>query len=72
MRAFRDIGIAGSAGGSVVASGVAEALVTTAAGLFVAIVAVVAYNHLATWARGIVTNAELGAEELLSLIRPEH
>jgi biopolymer transport protein ExbB/TolQ len=71
MRAFRDIGIAGSAGGAVVATGVAEALITTAAGLFVAIIAVIAYNHLATWARGIVRDAELGVEELLSLVKSE-
>lgn len=66
MRAFRDIGLAGSAGSAVVAAGIAEALVATATGLFVAVVAVVAYNHLMTWAQGVVTNAQLTAEELLS------
>lgn len=66
MRAFRDIGLAGSAGSAVVAAGIAEALVATATGLFVAVIAVVAYNHLMTWAQGVVTNAQLTAEELLS------
>jgi biopolymer transport protein ExbB/TolQ len=68
MRAFRDIGAAGSAGSAVVAAGIAEALVTTAAGLGVAIVAVIAYNHLMTWAQTIATDVELVAEELVSLV----
>ncbi len=68
MRAFRDIGLAGSAGGAVVAAGIAEALVTTATGLIVAVIAVIAYNHLMTWAQGIITNTELSAEELVAAI----
>ena len=68
MRAFHDIGAAGSAGGAVVASGIAEALITTAAGLFVAILSVIAYNHLMTWAQSIITDTELNAEELVSLL----
>ena len=68
MRAFRDIGYAGSAGGAVVAAGIAEALITTAAGLFVAVVAVIAYNHLMPWAQSLITSTELNAEELVSLL----
>jgi biopolymer transport protein ExbB len=68
MRAFRDIGLAGSAGGAVVAAGIAEALVTTATGLFVAVVAVIAYNHLMTWAQSVITSTQLNVEELLSLV----
>lgn len=47
MHAFKDLaGAAATAGGaSVVAAGIAEALVNTAAGLFVAIPAVIAYNY---------------------------
>jgi biopolymer transport protein ExbB len=66
MRAFRDIGLAGSAGSAIVAAGIAEALITTAAGLFVAVVAVVAYNHLMTWAQSVITHTQLTAEELLA------
>jgi len=66
MRAFRDMGLAGSAGGTIVAAGIAEALVTTATGLIVAVLAVIAYNHLMTWAQSIGTAAELNAEELLA------
>src|SRR5262249_12260107 len=45
MRAFHDMARTGSAGPSVVAAGVAEALFTTAAGLLVAVPAVMLYNH---------------------------
>lgn len=68
MRAFRDIGLAGSAGGAVVAAGIAEALITTAAGLCVAVVAVVAFNHLMTWAQSVSAHTELDAEELAALL----
>jgi biopolymer transport protein ExbB len=44
IRAFHDISEMGSGGISVVIGGVSTALVTTAAGLFVAIPAVIAYN----------------------------
>ena len=45
IRAFRDLSMYAGAGPSVVATGIAEALVNTAAGLFVAIPAIVAYNY---------------------------
>lgn len=45
MRAFHDMAQVGSAAPSVVAAGVAEALLTTAAGLVVAVPAVLLYNH---------------------------
>ena len=45
MRAFHDMARTGSAGPSVVAAGVAEALFTTAAGLVIAVPAVMLYNH---------------------------
>ena len=45
IRAFHAIALKASAGPSVVASGISEALVSTAAGLIVAVPAVVAYNY---------------------------
>ncbi|MEE9281524.1 MAG: MotA/TolQ/ExbB proton channel family protein [Myxococcota bacterium] len=45
MNSFADIGTSGSASLVVVAPGIAEALVATAVGLFVAIPAVIAYNY---------------------------
>jgi biopolymer transport protein TolQ len=46
MTAFQSIGVAGSTSLGVVAPGIAEALIATAAGLFAAIPAVYFYNHL--------------------------
>jgi len=45
IRAFRDLSTYAGAGPSVVAMGIAEALINTAAGLFVAVPAIVAYNY---------------------------
>jgi len=51
MNAFQAIGISGSASLAAVAPGISEALVTTAAGLFAAIPAVIGYNLLLARAR---------------------
>lgn len=48
MRAFRDLAHAANAGPGVVAVGISEALVATAAGLFVAIPAIIGYNYFTT------------------------
>jgi biopolymer transport protein TolQ len=53
MSAFLSIGAQGSASLVVVAPGIAEALITTVAGLAAAIPAVVGYNHLLVRLRGI-------------------
>ena len=65
MRAFKDLAGAAGAGPGVVAVGISEALVCTAAGLLVAIPAVAAYNHFNT--RIARFEEELGwmAEEVL-------
>jgi biopolymer transport protein ExbB/TolQ len=58
MRAFHDMGRTGSAGPSVVAAGIAEALLTTAAGLLVAVPAVMIYNHYVRRMGVMLTTAE--------------
>jgi len=45
IRAFRDIAVTGSGGSAVVAMGVAEALLTTAAGIIIAVVSTIFYNY---------------------------
>src|SRR4029077_2904339 len=45
INAFRNLAATGLGGVSVVSGGIAEALVSTALGIFVAIPAVVAFNH---------------------------
>jgi biopolymer transport protein ExbB len=58
MRAFHDMAAVGSAAPSVVAAGVAEALVTTAAGLVVAVPALILYNHFSRRLNVMLTVAE--------------
>lgn len=58
MRAFHDMARTGSAGPSVVAAGVAEALLTTAAGLLVAVPAVILYNQFVRRMTVMLTVAE--------------
>jgi len=64
MRAFHDMALTGSAGPSVVAAGVAEALFTTAAGLLVAVPAVMLYNHFVRRIAVMLTVAENNARNL--------
>jgi biopolymer transport protein ExbB len=64
MRAFHDMARTGSAGPSVVAAGVAEALFTTAAGLLVAVPAVMLYNHFVRQMGTLLTVAENHARTL--------
>jgi biopolymer transport protein ExbB len=64
MRAFHDLANTGSAGPSVVAAGIAEALFTTAAGLLVAVPAVMLYNHFTRKTSVLLTEAENQARSL--------
>jgi biopolymer transport protein ExbB/TolQ len=64
MRAFHDMARTGSAGPSVVAAGVAEALFTTAAGLVVAVPSVMLYNHFLRRTHVMLTEAENHARDL--------
>jgi biopolymer transport protein ExbB/TolQ len=68
IRAFHDISSAGAGGMSIVIGGVAEALVCTAAGLFVAIPAVIAYNYFTRRVEQFISEMELCASELSDLI----
>ena len=61
MRAFHDMARTGSAGPSVVAAGVAEALFTTAAGLLVAVPAVILYNQFVRRVGVVLTVTENNA-----------
>jgi biopolymer transport protein ExbB len=64
MRAFHDMASTGSAGPSVVAAGVAEALFTTAAGLVVAVPSVMLFNHFSRRTAVMLTQAENQARAL--------
>ncbi|HXS81402.1 MAG TPA: MotA/TolQ/ExbB proton channel family protein [Methylomirabilota bacterium] len=64
MRAFHDMASTGSAGPSVVAAGVAEALFTTAAALVVAVPSVMLYNQFVRRIAVMLTQAENLARSL--------
>jgi biopolymer transport protein TolQ len=64
--AFREIGAQGSASIAAVAPGVSEALIATAAGLFAAIPAVIAYNYFLTRLRRTAFRLDTVTIELLS------
>lgn len=68
MRAFNDMANTGSAAPSVVAAGVAEALMTTAAGLVVAVPAVMLYNHFMRRMSVVLTETENHARILRSAV----
>lgn len=67
MHAFKDLAAnsAAGAGASVVAAGIAEALVNTAAGLFVAIPAVIAYNYFLSKTNYFAKELENAANEFI-------
>jgi biopolymer transport protein TolQ len=64
--AFAGLGSAGAATLRAVAPGISAALITTAAGLFVAVPAVVAYNHYAARVRVFAAYIDDFARELLN------
>jgi biopolymer transport protein ExbB/TolQ len=65
MRAFKDLAHATGAGPGVVAVGISEALVATAAGLFVAIPAVIAYNVFTSRANRFADEMRWFTDEVL-------
>ncbi len=65
LEAFRGIGSTGSAALAVVAPAIAEALITTAAGLLAAIPAVIAYNAFLNWVRKLALELEPFTNQLL-------
>jgi biopolymer transport protein TolQ len=68
MDAFAGLGDAGTASLRAVAPGIAEALITTAAGLFAAIPAVVAYNNYLSKIRGLAARMDGFAAEFVAKI----
>ena len=70
VRAFRDMSEKGAGGFSVVAGGISEALVATAAGLVVAIVALLTYNIFVTAANQTLSGLKVTLDELLDYSYP--
>ncbi len=72
MEAFHGIGLRGSASLAVVAPGISEALIATAAGLAAAIPAVVAFNHFNRKVAVSTMEMETFASDFLSVIERQH
>ncbi len=72
MNSFMGIGRIGSASLAVVAPGIAEALIATAAGLIAAIPAVVAYNYYLSRARRTIALMEDFSQELINHCARKH
>jgi biopolymer transport protein TolQ len=68
MHTFQGIGLSGSASLAVVAPGISEALIATAAGLAAAIPAVMAYNHFTDKIRVLNSELEMFSSDLMNII----
>jgi len=71
MRAFHDMALVGSAAPSVVAAGIAEALVTTAIGLVVAVPALMSYNYCVRRSNVMLVMAESHARTIRAWMNSE-
>ena len=68
IHAFDDIAIKGNSSPAVVAAGVGEALVTTAAGLFVAVISVVFFNYFKTRIKAYNQEMIVAANQLAEML----
>lgn len=71
LRSFHDMAKTGSGGFAIVAGGISESLIATAAGIVVAVVAVIAYNAFQTRWGSLVLIIKLHTEELAEMLEPE-
>ncbi|BAU23647.1 hypothetical protein THC_1279 [Caldimicrobium thiodismutans] len=71
MRSFHEIGLKGSASLATVAPGIAEALINTAMGLFVAIPAGIAYNYFVLKKEKLSKELELTYRKILIISKRE-
>ncbi|MBN1621995.1 MAG: MotA/TolQ/ExbB proton channel family protein [Endomicrobiales bacterium] len=71
IKAFHDLAISGSGGPSVVAAGISEALITTAAGLAIAIPSVVIYNFFMKKIKAISAMMEANQMRILVYLYKE-
>ena len=68
MNSFHGIGLSGSASLAVVAPGISEALIATAAGLAAAIPAVIAFNYFMQKIRTLETELQSFSSDLLNIV----
>jgi biopolymer transport protein ExbB len=68
IRAFHDLSVSGAGGPSVVMAGVAEALVSTAIGIIVAIPAAIFYNYFMNKVKTVLTQLESNSRKFLAFL----
>ena len=68
IRAFQDIALKGNSTPAVVAAGVSEALITTAAGLFVAVISVIFFNFFKTRIKAYNQDMIVAANQLAEML----
>jgi biopolymer transport protein ExbB len=68
IHSFESIAAKGASNPAVVSAGVAEALIATAAGLFVAIAAVVGFNYLKGRTKMALSNMQIASNRLVEMI----
>jgi biopolymer transport protein ExbB len=71
LRAFKDLALSGSGGPSIVAAGISEALVTTVAGLCVAIPSAIIYNYFNFRLRAVLVDMNSYGQRLLMMLYEE-
>ena len=69
MNSFQNIGATGNANLAVVAPGISEALITTAAGIAAAVPAVIAYNYFAGQLKKTATDMETFAHDFIAIVQ---
>ncbi len=72
MEAFRGIGLRGSANLAVVAPGISEALIATAAGLAAAIPAVIAFNHFSHRISALRAHMDIFTSDFLMTVERQY
>ena len=71
IKAYHDLSIATTQGPQAVMSGISEALIATAVGLFVAIPAVILFNWLKSKSKSLIDEAEANARTVLAFAKRE-
>jgi len=68
MTAFRDLALSGQGGPTVVAAGISEALIATAAGIAVAVTAALIYNYFNFRMRHILNSLNIFGQEIILIL----
>jgi biopolymer transport protein ExbB len=68
MTAFRDMALSGSGGPSVVAAGISEALISTAAGIAVAVTSALIFNYFNFRQKHVLNSLNIFGQEIILLV----